>query len=101
MKARLGDQRVARSGDGFQMDVAAEAVIDGNDQVSVPAIGNWAPSEIRSLGLAFNTMLADLRRKASETLQALHQAETSNRAKTQFLANMSHELRTPLNGVVG
>jgi CheY-like chemotaxis protein len=34
-------------------------------------------------------------------LQALHEAETSNRAKTQFLANMSHELRTPLNGVVG
>src|SRR5258707_946313 len=47
------------------------------------------------------TMLADLRRKAAETLQALRQAETSNRAKTQFLANMSHELRTPLNGVVG
>jgi CheY-like chemotaxis protein len=34
-------------------------------------------------------------------MQALRQAETSNRAKTQFLANMSHELRTPLNGVVG
>src|ERR1700727_1958866 len=73
----------------------------GNEEVSVPAFGHWAPSEIRSLGRAFNTMLADLRRKAAETLQALRQAETSNRAKTQFLANMSHELRTPLNGVVG
>jgi len=84
-----------------QVAATAEAVMMGNEQVSVPAFGSWAPSEIRSLGLAFNTMLADLRRKASETLQALRQAETSNRAKTQFLANMSHELRTPLNGVVG
>jgi signal transduction histidine kinase/CheY-like chemotaxis protein len=84
-----------------QIAATAEAVMMGNEEVSVPAFGSLAPSEIRSLGLAFNTMLADLRRKASETLQALHQAETSNRAKTQFLANMSHELRTPLNGVVG
>jgi signal transduction histidine kinase/ActR/RegA family two-component response regulator len=79
----------------------AEAVMMGNEEVSAPAFGFWASSEIRSLSRAFNTMLADLRRKASETLQALRQAETSNRAKTQFLANMSHELRTPLNGVVG
>ena len=84
-----------------QIAATAEAIILGNDEVSAPAFGLWAPSEIRSLGRAFNTMLADLRRKASETLQALRQAETSNRAKTQFLANMSHELRTPLNGVVG
>jgi signal transduction histidine kinase/ActR/RegA family two-component response regulator len=84
-----------------QVAATAEAVMMGNEQVSVPALGLWAPSEIRSLGQAFNTMLADLRRKAAETLQALRQAETSNRAKTQFLANMSHELRTPLNGVVG
>ncbi len=79
----------------------AEAVIAGNDHVSVPAPGFWAPSEVRSLGLAFNTMLEDLRRKAGETAQALRQAETSSQAKTRFLANMSHELRTPLNAVVG
>jgi signal transduction histidine kinase/BarA-like signal transduction histidine kinase len=84
-----------------QVAATAEAVMMGNEQVSVPAFGRWAPSEIRSLGQAFNTMLADLRRKVAENLSALRQAETSNRAKTQFLANMSHELRTPLNGVVG
>jgi signal transduction histidine kinase/ActR/RegA family two-component response regulator len=84
-----------------QVAATAEAVIMGNEEVSAPTFGHWAPSEVRSLGLAFNTMLANLRRKAAETLQALRQAETSNRAKTQFLANMSHELRTPLNGVVG
>lgn len=79
----------------------AEAVLEGNDEVSVPEFRGAVPREIRRLGLAFNTMLEDLRRKAAETLQALHQAETSNQAKTQFLANMSHEIRTPLNGVVG
>jgi signal transduction histidine kinase/ActR/RegA family two-component response regulator len=84
-----------------QIAATAESVIMGNDRVSVPAFGGLVPSEILSLGQAFNTMLDDLRRKAAETLQVLRQAETSNRAKTQFLANMSHELRTPLNGVVG
>ncbi len=79
----------------------AEAVLDGNEEVSVPVFRGAVPREIRQLGLAFNTMLDDLRRKAAETLQALRQAEMSNEAKTQFLANMSHEIRTPLNGVVG
>ncbi len=84
-------------------DVAttAEAVLGGNDKVSVPEFRGAVPREIRRLGLAFNTMLDDLRRRAAETLQALRQAEQSNAAKTQFLANMSHEIRTPLNGVVG
>ena len=79
----------------------AEAVLEGNDEVSVPEFRGAVPREIRRLGLAFNTMLDDLRRKAAETLQALRHAEMSNQAKTQFLANMSHEIRTPLNGVVG
>ena len=79
----------------------AEAVLEGNDEVAVPDFHGLVPYEIRRLGAAFNTMLEDLRRRASETRHALRQAETSNAAKTQFLANMSHEIRTPLNGVVG
>jgi signal transduction histidine kinase/ActR/RegA family two-component response regulator len=79
----------------------AEAVLDGNDEVSVPEFHGLVPREIRRLGAAFNTMLEGLRRRAAETRQALQQAENSNAAKSQFLANMSHEIRTPLNGVVG
>ena len=79
----------------------AQAVLDGNEEVSVPDFRGWVPTEIRRLGQAFNTMLGGLREKAAETREALRQAESSNQAKTQFLANMSHEIRTPLNGVVG
>lgn len=79
----------------------AEAVLGGNEEVAVPTFRGWVPHEIRRLGQAFNTMLEGLRQKATETRQALQQAEASSKAKTQFLANMSHEIRTPLNGVVG
>jgi signal transduction histidine kinase/CheY-like chemotaxis protein len=80
---------------------AAEAVLAGSEKVSAPEFSNVVPFEIRQLGLAFNTMLDDLRRRTSEIRLALHQAEAANLAKSQFLANISHEIRTPLNGVVG
>ncbi len=36
-----------------------------------------------------------------ELEQALHRAESANRAKTTFLNNMSHDIRTPMNAVMG
>ena len=84
-----------------QVARTAEAVLAGNQQVSVPAFGGLVPREISRLGEAFNSMLADMRRQNTETLDALRQAVLSNTAKTQFLANMSHEIRTPLNAVIG
>ncbi len=84
-----------------QVARTAGAVLAGSEDVSAPVFRGWVPLEIRQLGRAFNTMLADLRRKNAETTFALREAQSANSAKTQFLANMSHEIRTPLNGVVG
>ncbi|HEY3847902.1 MAG TPA: ATP-binding protein [Acetobacteraceae bacterium] len=84
-----------------QVAGTAEAVLTGNERVSVPEFRGLVPREIRRLRIAFNTMLDDLRQRNADTTVALRQAETSSVAKSHFLANMSHEIRTPLHGVVG
>ena len=41
-------------------------------------------------------------RKINQKLEdAVHAAESANRAKTTFLNNMSHDIRTPMNAIMG
>lgn len=42
-----------------------------------------------------------LNRSREETQEALVQAETASRAKTDFLFSMSHDIRTPMNAIMG
>ena len=40
-------------------------------------------------------------RQQEELEEALHMADSANRAKTEFLFNMSHDIRTPMNAILG
>lgn len=77
----------------------------------VPRIWFLSLVQLVLLGLAIWALIAQQRqqtqanalqkRNYEEQLRATHQAESTNRGKSQFLANMSYELRTPFNAMLG
>ncbi len=58
-------------------------------------------SELIANALFRNEMEENLRATTVQLQDALTEAQTANRAKSEFLSRMSHEMRTPMNVIIG
>lgn len=80
-----------------ELTIATEEVTAGNYDHHITVN---TKDELEILARAFNKMVDEVRSSRDEMLEALNNAEASDKLKTEFLAQISHEIRTPVNAIV-
>jgi signal transduction histidine kinase/CheY-like chemotaxis protein len=108
---RISNDEVGRLVDSFNRMMAEIEFRANEGQAALSKVEHevherrQAQDEVMRLNAGLEQRVADrtaaLEASNRELVQAIDEAETANRAKSEFLSSMSHELRTPLNAIMG
>ena len=82
-----------------QVELAAEQIAAGDLSLRVPE--GHPRTEVGSLSMSFNTMVAQIETAFTARSESEAQARASEQRMRRFVADASHELRTPLTSIRG